>query len=197
MSFFKNALAWAAKSFLPWATQKTTISGIATAAGAITGLALGSVTWPVAVPMLVGSLVAMAIPEGDTASTVQAAVTQAIAVASGKVLPLVLAGLLAFGLVACGGVKTYGQDALDVAGAAVDSYAKSPAPDVVALGKLRALLAVAQVAEDTYAGSSLPADAAAVNAAVSALIAYEASLHLAPPPAPVPMDALISAAATP
>jgi hypothetical protein len=65
--------------------------------------------------------------------------------------------------------------ALDVAATAEGVYAARPDADPTKVAELARLLAAAQAAVAAWSASSLPSDQALASAAISALVAYEAS----------------------
>jgi hypothetical protein len=65
--------------------------------------------------------------------------------------------------------------ALDVAATAEGVYAARPGADPAKVAELSRLLAVAQAAVAAWSASSLPSDQALASAAISALVAYEAT----------------------
>ncbi len=52
-----------------WLRQPTSIAGISAMAGTLTAVAAGDMTWPVAAPLLVGGLIALAVPEMPKAAS--------------------------------------------------------------------------------------------------------------------------------
>jgi hypothetical protein len=70
--------------------------------------------------------------------------------------------------------------ALDVAATARGVYAARPDADPKVVAELARLLAAAQAAVASYQTSTSPADQAAAQAAISALVAYEASAQPSP-----------------
>lgn len=66
--------------------------------------------------------------------------------------------------------------ALDVAATLEGAYAARPTADPKVVAELARLLATAQAAIVSWRSSKLPADQAAANAAISALIAYESAI---------------------
>jgi hypothetical protein len=65
--------------------------------------------------------------------------------------------------------------ALDVAATAEGAYVARPDADPTNVAELARLLAAAQAAVAAWSASSLPSDQALASAAISALVAYEAS----------------------
>jgi hypothetical protein len=60
---------------IAWIRQPTTITGLSALAGTAMGVATGSVKWPVALPLSVGSLVAMVLPDNSAAVQASRAAT--------------------------------------------------------------------------------------------------------------------------
>ena len=72
-------------SVAAWLRQTSTIAGLATIAGTAAAAAMGSITWPVAIPTLVGAVVAIALPGAPDAKAVaEKAAAAAIAQAARK-----------------------------------------------------------------------------------------------------------------
>jgi hypothetical protein len=65
--------------------------------------------------------------------------------------------------------------AYNVAAAADAAYAAHPGADPKVVAEMARLLSASQAALVTWSNSTLPADQAAASAAISALVAYEAS----------------------
>jgi uncharacterized lipoprotein YajG len=72
------------------------------------------------------------------------------------------------------------QVALDVAATVEGAYAARPSADPKVVAELSRLLAAAQAAVTSLQASGAAGDQAAANAAISALVAYEASAKLTP-----------------
>jgi uncharacterized lipoprotein YajG len=72
------------------------------------------------------------------------------------------------------------QVALDVAATVEGAYAARPTADPKVVADLSRLLAAAQAAVTSLQASGTAGDQAAANAAISALVAYEASAKVAP-----------------
>ena len=56
-------------AFSAYLRQPTSIAGMSAIVGTVMGLMSGSLTWQAAVPLIVGSLVAIALPENPDAKT--------------------------------------------------------------------------------------------------------------------------------
>jgi hypothetical protein len=69
--------------------------------------------------------------------------------------------------------------AFNVAAAAEAAYAAHPGADPKTVAKMEQMLNAAQAALVSWTNSQSPADQAALNAAVAALVAYEASAQAA------------------
>lgn len=72
------------------------------------------------------------------------------------------------------------QVALDVAATIEGAYAAKPTADPRTVAELSRLLATAQAAVASWQTSNSPGDQGLANAAISALVAYEASAPKAP-----------------
>jgi hypothetical protein len=70
--------------------------------------------------------------------------------------------------------------ALDVASTLEGAYAAKPSADPKVTAEFARLLATGQAAVAAWAASNSPADQALADAAVSALVAYEASVRTSP-----------------
>ena len=92
-----------------------------------------------------------------------------------------LAGLL---LAGCAATQTQQNAeltaAFNVAAAAEAAYAASPGADAKKVAEAARLLAAAQAALFSWTNSSDPADRKLADAAIAALVAYEATLQAAP-----------------
>lgn len=94
-------------SVAAWLRQTSTIVGIASICGAVSALATSQITWPAAVPIIVGAVVAMALPghsdvssavakvAADVAQTADAAKRAAAIQALGQDLPAALTDVAA------------------------------------------------------------------------------------------------------
>ena len=80
MSVFSTIGAYLAKRL----GEASTINGLAAAVGAGVGLATGVVTWPLAIPMLVGAAVAILIPQNPNRQAIVQGATLAVEIATGK-----------------------------------------------------------------------------------------------------------------
>ncbi len=74
---------------------------------------------------------------------------------------------------------TEAEAVLGVAAALETAYAAQPSADPKVVAQLRGLLSAGQAALATWQASANPGDAQALNAAIAALMAYEASTGLA------------------
>ncbi len=88
MSFFSRTGAYLAKRL----GEASTINGLSVAAGAAVGLAKGVVTWPVAIPMLVGAAVAILLPQNPNRTAIVQGATLAVEIATGKTTTIPVLG---------------------------------------------------------------------------------------------------------
>ena len=69
---------------------------------------------------------------------------------------------------------------LEIAVALESAYAAEPTADPKIVAQAKRLVSTAEAAVTSFTTSTAPADQAAALAAIAALVAYEASSHLAP-----------------